>query len=112
MVLVHYKQASRLQKLLAKHHCPEFWDDNQGFQAALANTREVRRVEYLVRVNDDPNNKVKMINWLDTKRGWLEFSLTMRKAATCQGKTRHMEDNLGSCKDEATQIFPETIKCW
>jgi hypothetical protein len=27
MVFVHYKQANKLQKLLAKHHCPELLEE-------------------------------------------------------------------------------------
>jgi len=37
MVLVHYKQANKLQKLLAKHHCPDLLLDSKEWKPIEAN---------------------------------------------------------------------------
>lgn len=108
IVLVHYKQANKLQKLLAKHHCPELL--NEEWHPTEANVAsEKGRVEYLRMKN---GNSIKLDEWLHEKRDVIEYTLKMKHNVSCQGKARHMEDDLFACKDEVMQITPENVKCW
>ena len=42
---------------------------------------------------------MKLDAWLHAKGDLLEWSLKLRKNATCQAKTKHMEDKLFACPD-------------
>ncbi len=108
MVLVHYKQANKLQKLLAKHHCPELTDEEWHPTESNVASKKGRDI-YLRLKNGDI---VQLDEWLHEKRDVLEYTLKMKNDVSCQGKMRHMEDDLFACKDEVMQITPKNVKCW
>ena len=106
MLFVHYKQANKLQKLLAKHHCPDLLEA----PAVKSNAATDKQVEVSLRIKNS-KKIVKLSEWFDKKQGWLEWALNMRKEASCQSKTRDMEDVLFSCPDGAVKLFKNEWKC-
>ena len=118
MVFVHYKQANKLQKLLAKHHCPELLEE----PPTEANVATENRMEVYLRLqkgedagtvtSTSTSIVVKLDEWLHEKSGLLESSLQMKKDISCQAKTRHMEDDLFACPDQAIKVTSSCIKSW
>eukprot|EP00537_Pseudo-nitzschia_pungens_P013822 CAMPEP_0172395106 /NCGR_PEP_ID=MMETSP1061-20121228/18127_1 /TAXON_ID=37318 /ORGANISM="Pseudo-nitzschia pungens, Strain cf. pungens" /LENGTH=339 /DNA_ID=CAMNT_0013126591 /DNA_START=93 /DNA_END=1109 /DNA_ORIENTATION=- len=95
-VFVHYKQASRLQKLLAKRFCPIELNQPSAVSNVFSEKAEIR-----VMLQNIDNRTVSLKEWLEAKKGLLEFSLELRESASCQAKTRAMEEKLFYCPDEA-----------
>ena len=106
MLFVHYKQANKLQKLLAKHHCPDLLEA----PALQRNVATDKQIEVSLRIKNS-TKIVKLSEWFDKKQGWLEWALNMRKEASCQSKTWDMEDVLFSCPDGAVKLFKNEWKC-
>mmetsp|Transcript_12781 Transcript_12781/g.36085 ORF Transcript_12781/g.36085 Transcript_12781/m.36085 type:complete len:334 (+) Transcript_12781:177-1178(+) len=93
LVFIHYKQATRLQKLLAKRFCP---------QTSGVRTRNSGDKKIDVLLDSDSKTIVSLDAWLEAKRNILEFALGLRtNNEWCQAKTRVMEDDLLGCPDEA-----------
>mmetsp|Transcript_21480 Transcript_21480/g.50863 ORF Transcript_21480/g.50863 Transcript_21480/m.50863 type:complete len:349 (+) Transcript_21480:97-1143(+) len=95
-VFVHYTQASRLQKLLAKRFCPIELNQPSAVSNVFSEKAEIR-----VMLQNIDNRTVSLKEWLEAKKGLLEFSLELRESASCQAKTRAMEEKLFYCPDEA-----------
>ena len=51
---------------------------------------------------------IELDEWLDKKINFLEWALGMRSNATCQRKTRLMENELFHCRHEAVKV-PDSI---
>jgi hypothetical protein len=90
MIFLHYKQANKLQRLLAKHHCPELLDE----PPTETNVASDKPMSVYLRLRKEGGDIVKLEDWLHAKGDLLEWSLKLRKNATCQAKTKHMEDKL------------------
>jgi len=97
-VFVHYTQASRLQKLLAKRFCPAKL--NQPAEASVRNASTNKRKIHVELQMDKDNSIVSLEEWLEAKKGLLEYALELRESASCQAKTRAMEEKLFQCPDE------------
>jgi hypothetical protein len=97
MIFVDYKEVDKLQKLLAKHLCPELLT-----KPIRINDHSAKKVQ--VYVNVTGSNSVHIDEWLEAKRGFLELALKSRSKATCQAKTRRMEDNLFGCSHGAVKV--------
>eukprot|EP00537_Pseudo-nitzschia_pungens_P012543 CAMPEP_0172384346 /NCGR_PEP_ID=MMETSP1061-20121228/2129_1 /TAXON_ID=37318 /ORGANISM="Pseudo-nitzschia pungens, Strain cf. pungens" /LENGTH=371 /DNA_ID=CAMNT_0013112943 /DNA_START=616 /DNA_END=1731 /DNA_ORIENTATION=- len=95
-VFVHYTQASRLQKLLAKRFCPA--ELNQPAEVSVRNVSTNKRKIHVELQRD--NSIVSLQEWLEAKKGLLEYALELRESASCQAKTRAMEEKLFHCPDE------------
>jgi len=108
LVFLNYKQASKLQKLLAKHHCPKV-------------THEVRsnvgsnKIPLSVAL-EDPNSSesttlVSMADWLAAKIPLLELTFGLKEGASCQATTRAIEDNvLHSCPDKTLHFSGPNVE--
>jgi|AntRauTorckE5430_2_1112549.scaffolds.fasta_scaffold10464_1 hypothetical protein len=107
IAFLHYKQVNKLQRLLAQHHCPELLDE----PPLETNVAKDKRVTVYLRLQKG-GNVVKLDDWLHEKGDLLEWSLKLRKNATCQVKTKHMEDDLFACKDEAIKVTSEGVGRW
>lgn len=94
MVFMHYTQSDRLMELIANKYCPNekpfHANANTNVKKDIASMVNLTRTGELVGLND----------WLEKKRNVLEWSLDLKQGATCQGRTRKMEDILFSCSDE------------
>jgi hypothetical protein len=112
MVLVHYKQANKLQKLLAKHHCPDLLLDNKEWKPIEANVDVKKTKEVYLQIGGGDN--IKLDEWLKEKRNYIEYALSTRagKIKSCQSKVRRMEDDLFACKDEVLQVASVNLKGW
>jgi len=113
LLFVDYKQASKLQAVLAKHYCPEQSDEEAIFHNALSSKRPVGvaltgstggTITSGDNDNDNDNGNTTVVSleaWLDAKKDILEYALKTKQTASCQTKTRNMEEALLACPDEA-----------
>lgn len=98
MIFLRYKQSNKLQRLLAKHHCPELLDDPPTEKNVA---KDKPMIAYL-RLRKEGSVVVKLDDRLHAKGDFLEWVLQLKNHATCQAKTRHMEDDeLFACPDQA-----------
>lgn len=105
LVFLHYKQVDKLQRILAKHHCPEMLDD-------LPIKENVAAVKTLQVLLQRSKSVVRLKDWLDEKGPAMEWALKLRRDASCQTKTVHMEDELFACPDETLRVTSESIDRW
>ena len=120
LVFMHYTQASRLQKLLAKHHCPDVTEDvrinvgavkqpitivlggskNSGERVDLNDwiKAKSRLIEYAFATKENVSVKNKK-EWIDTKEG-----------VSCQATTRDVEDLLLECPSQTLQVSGRSYK--
>lgn len=103
MIFMHYKRANQLQMLLAKQHCPEL------MSTPMVTNVGQRMIQVYLRLHKG-GDIVHIKAWLEQKAPFLEYSLKLRNHATCQGKTRHMEDDLFACPDQT--IIVSDIRHW
>lgn len=98
MVFMHYKQASQLQKLLAKHHCP-------GVEYSIANVGSDKRAVSVVLQGKGVNGHVVSLDdWLSAKTSMLEMALRLKEYVSCQATTQDIEHELFACPSEALQV--------
>jgi len=110
LVFIHYRQVNKLQKVLAKHYCPEFLIKSP---IAVNVGDEKKMSVFLLRHDSDgEENTIKLETWLEQKKKSIEWALDLRSTASCQGKTKHMEDMLFSCSDEALKVTTHIMKDW
>mmetsp|Transcript_16243 Transcript_16243/g.27438 ORF Transcript_16243/g.27438 Transcript_16243/m.27438 type:complete len:346 (-) Transcript_16243:49-1086(-) len=110
LVFLHYKQVDKLQKLLAKHHCPELLAE----LPIRANMAEDKSLKVLLhkKGTDEARNSVDLEEWLHAKGPAMEWTLKLRREASCQAKTFHMEDELFACPDETLRVTSASIDRW
>lgn len=100
VVFMHYKQASQLQKLVAKHHCP-------SVEQSVKNVGSDKRAVSVVLQGQSVNGQVKVVsldNWLSAKKSMLEMALCLKQTVSCQATTRDIEHELFACPSEALQV--------
>jgi len=103
LVFIHYKQFNKLQKLLAKKHCPELLD-GPAIEKNTEKDKENKNMKaYLKLKNED--KIVPLVDWLQKKKHLLEWSLELNRNADCQAKTKHMQNELLSCEDETLRVM-------
>ena len=106
LAIVHYKQATKLLKLLSKHHCPEVpynqtmnVGDEKGTMNVILDGKETNGT--IVSIDD----------WLNAKIEMLEYVWDMRKKDwECMGTLKDIEEELFACPDEALQISGRSYK--
>jgi len=103
MVFINYKQADKLQDVLAKYHCPELLDGEE----IHANVAEDKQVEAFMKLESN-GEEVPMLDWLEEKGSMLEYTYDLRKKQTCRSKTLNMQDDLLFCKDEVLEVTRDT----
>ena len=110
LVFLHYKQLGKLQKLLAKHHCPEMFDE----LPIKSNASTDRSLKVLLhkKGTDEATKSVDIEEWLHSKGHAMEWALQLRRDASCQAKTFHMEDDLFACPDETLRVTSGLINKW
>ena len=104
LVIINYKQVDKLQALLAKHHCPQLE------LPVHTNIAAEKRLNVFLKLKR--GGKINIDDWLREKGPSLEVALDLRKNASCQAKTMHMEDELFACPDETLRVTTERIKGW
>jgi len=107
MVILNHKYANDLQKLLAKHHCPEMSGDVEEKNLTGEKPEDVH-----IRLKME-NGVVELEDWLFEKQHVIEWALQMKNNKSgCGGMTRHMEDDLFSCSEGAMKVSSENIRYW
>lgn len=96
MIFMNYKQANKLQVLLAKYNCPNLMES----ESILMNTRGEKNVTVQVQLQKDPEILVDLDEWIEAKADVISLALNLQRPEGCQGKTREMEKKLSSCPTE------------
>jgi hypothetical protein len=99
-VFMNYKQANKMQTLLAKHLCPE----EQPIHTNDGSKKFPIFVELENSDGGSDSTRVDLNDWLDAKMELIEIVLHLKDDVSCQAKTRKMERALLSCPDE-TLLF-------
>jgi len=95
-VILNFTQASKLQKLISDRYC-------KGADLRNGNREdEYTGRNIYVRINSGQDVPVKQ--WLNAKRNYLEWALSLKENVGCQRRTRKMEKTLFSCMDGALQM--------
>ena len=101
ILFMDYKEADRLHRLLAKHHCPDLdlpiHENVDGSKRIQAQVRIQARPEHVLIDLDD---------WLDIKADYISLSFELQNQRTCQahGRTREMEIKLQECPTGVIKI--------
>lgn len=103
MIFANYKQSNRLQKLIAKHHCPELLNQ-PGVHQNLAGDKQQVSIRLVNSQNGGKTTDVSLEEWLHSKRNVLEVLLKMKQKLTCQAVTRQLEDVIYGCPDETIPL--------
>ena len=105
VLFMHYSQVDKLQKILAKYHCPGKPMES-GIHVNVAGTKPM---QVFLKRHDDPKKLVSLNDWLDEKRADLEWTLNLKGSqASCQTTTRRIEKKLYQCPDE-TMILSNNL---
>jgi hypothetical protein len=103
---MHFSQVNKLQRILAQHHCPDLID-----APVVVNADRQKGIEVYVKLENENGTAVSLDTWLQEKSNMMEFLLRMRIHATCQRKTRRMEDELFSCPDMTIKA-DDNVRQW
>jgi hypothetical protein len=107
LVFVDYKQANKLQTILAKKHCPHIVKD----LPIASNVAVDKEMEPFVRLSSDPSREVTFKEWFNKKQNVILWALDLKKEMDCQSKIMEMEDHLFSCPDEAVMLIHGEYQC-
>jgi hypothetical protein len=107
LMFVHYKQAEKLQKILAKYHCPHLVKD----LPIAVNIADEKGMELFVRLKSNTSKNVTFSEWFDKKQNLILWALGSKQNMDCQSKIVDMEDHLFSCPDEAVTLFRGEFQC-
>jgi hypothetical protein len=107
LVFVDYKQANKLQTILAKYHCSHIVKD----LPIASNVAADKEMEPFVRLNTDPSREVTFKEWFNKKQNVILWALNLKKEMDCQSKIMEMEDHLFSCPDEAVMLIHGEYQC-
>ncbi len=99
LAFVNYKQATKLQKLLSKHHCPKSPDD------VMANVAKNKiSMSVVLEGGKDNGTIVSIDDWMEAKSGMLEYVFNARRDWSCLATMKDIEEEVFACPDEALQI--------
>ena len=107
LMFVHYKQAEKLEKMLAKYHCPHLVKD----LPIAENIADEKGMELFVRLKSNTSKNVTFSEWFDKKQNLILWALGSKQNMDCQSKIVDMEDHLFSCPDEAVTLFRGEFQC-
>jgi hypothetical protein len=107
ILFVHYKQADRLQKLLAKYYCPHMLSQ-EAIHANVANDKNEEGGLRGVNVPRKKGNRiVPLDDWLKENEASFQWgahsskeSKRFDKTQECLAQTEELERSLFSCDDE------------
>jgi hypothetical protein len=108
LVFVHYKQAGKLQHVLAKHHCPHILKD----LPITENVASDKVIQPFIRLKSKKSSReVTFTEWFDNKKNVILWAYDIKSYMDCQSKIKDMEDQLFSCPDEAVTLFRGEYQC-
>eukprot|EP00584_Thalassiosira_punctigera_P012866 CAMPEP_0172550884 /NCGR_PEP_ID=MMETSP1067-20121228/33393_1 /TAXON_ID=265564 ORGANISM="Thalassiosira punctigera, Strain Tpunct2005C2" /NCGR_SAMPLE_ID=MMETSP1067 /ASSEMBLY_ACC=CAM_ASM_000444 /LENGTH=303 /DNA_ID=CAMNT_0013338563 /DNA_START=181 /DNA_END=1092 /DNA_ORIENTATION=+ len=100
LVMMSMNQLDGLFELIeSKLSCP----DRKPWLSAVRKQRVNKTWGYYLRIKN--GTEVEINEWLGHKLNFLESSLQLNQEASCQGKTRQMEDRILNCPNEAIYNF-------
>ena len=98
MIILNFRQASKLQNLLSNHICPWMHQPDIKVNVAAEKTTDVQ-----IRLKNPAGNQttVALGHWLELKRNILEVALGLNERnLSCRGVVRSLEDLLFDCPDQ------------
>lgn len=99
IIFMNYKQADRLQMVLARHFCPNLISNNEsGFP--IHKNDGASKVGMYVKTLNDNTTYVTVDEWGQYKKHTMEWMLGLKDHVTCQSRVRRIQKELISCKDE------------
>jgi len=103
-IFVDYKQASKLQKLISKHHCPELLE-----KPVEENTAAEKTIQIYLR-NKSGTGVMQFDEWLNNKIDFFEWSYSLKQDSSCQNILKAVEKDLLSCPHRALKVTSSYIK--
>ena len=99
MIMVNFKEADKLQEVLARHHCPELMDE-LPYHINYSNSDNV-----WIRTKED-GQLVHLDDWAKSKQDFFDwaFDPTTDLDQRCQAKTRALEKQMLQCEDEIAHV--------
>jgi len=102
LVFMNYKQANKMQNLLAKHHCPgtESMRQNAGMEKRPIAVK-------LKNSGGGTSNSTRVVginDWLDAKMQLMEYIFRLKLGGSCQAKSKKIEKFLFSCPDKTMLV--------
>lgn len=98
IIFMNYKQADRLQLVLAKQFCPNLISNEVEFP--IHRNDGASKVGMYVKTLNDNTTYLTVDEWGQHKKHVIEWSLGLKKHVTCQGKVRKIAKEMMSCADE------------
>ena len=98
MIMVHYKQVDRLQKVIAKYRCPDL---TRVFKTNAASDKREAMIQL------QTGERVSIKEWTDSKKGQFGFLHNVNineYEPKCRAKTRMMEKEMLGCEDEVIRV--------
>ena len=102
IVFMNYKQANRLQFVLAKHKCPELLQRNK-LPIHFDDPKHWKEEIYIKRFLKK-SDKIPLTEWLQHRENTIEWAFKLKKEASCGGKLKDIEEAIGNCQDETIQL--------
>ena len=103
MVAVNYKQVDKLQRILAKHHCPDILS-RLDEETHNLNSEEETEVPVYIKLSSDTSKEVPVSEWMETKRDYLALVFALHKKNKCRGEIKAIEEKISICNDEIIQF--------
>jgi hypothetical protein len=107
LVFVDYKQASKLQRILAKYHCPHITKD----LPIAMNVASQKTFEPFIRLKTNTSRIITFDDWFDNKQNLILWALKSNAKMNCKSKMLDMEDHLFSCPNEAVTLLHGEFHC-
>lgn len=102
IVFLNYKQADRLQFVLAKHKCPELLERNK-LPIHFDDPKHWKQEIYIKRLRAK-KDKIPLTEWLADRKNVLGWAFNLKNEASCVGKVNAMEEAMKKCEDETLQL--------
>ena len=102
MIMINYKQADNLLKIISKHRCPSLEDE-----LFRSNVGSSKKMEAMMKLRS--GQTVTMKDWVKSKKGQFGFFQPFHDDYNpqCKAKTRKIEKDMLKCQDEAIRLGGE-----
>lgn len=103
MVAIDYKQVNKLQRTLAKHHCPEILS-RLDEETPLINSATETEIPTYIKLSSDSSKEVLLSEWVEIKRNYLALVFDLNKKHQCRGEIKDIEEKMSTCNDEIVEF--------
>merc|ERR1711862_979304 len=96
LIVIDYKQANKLQNILAKHYCP-------NMVAEMINLDANKQGTHVSVYSQKTNTTVDLNKWIDEKEGSRIF-IEYKEEGSCQSKTKKIEHDMYNCAEKVISV--------